>query len=157
MIFSWRILQERVRNLFSSRFRQPYLIYELRRISVHGVGYPGTPARPEFSLECSLPVVRPAFHTACDRWIGSKVLLHGTPAKILDRGAPLDDAGDRSGPTLGRLLEGVSDERARCRRAFRLVERPPIDGPCRAIVVRTPKNQIIARPPGDHRRSTAIL
>ena len=31
-------------------------------------------------------------------------------------GAPLDDAGYRGGPTLGRLLEGVSHERARCLR-----------------------------------------
>jgi hypothetical protein len=68
---------------------------------MHGVGYPGARTRPEFSLECSLPVVRPAFHAACDRWIGSKVLLHGTPGTILDRGAPLDDEGDRGGPTLG--------------------------------------------------------
>jgi hypothetical protein len=44
----------------------------------------------------------------------SEVLLHGTPTGILDRGASLDDASDRRGPTLGRLLEGVSHERARC-------------------------------------------
>jgi hypothetical protein len=43
-------------------------------------------------------------------------LLHGTPPTILDRGAPLDDAGDRGGPTLGRLPKGVSNERARCLR-----------------------------------------
>jgi hypothetical protein len=29
-------------------------------------------------------------------------------AAQLDRGAALDDAGDRRGPTLGRLLEGIS-------------------------------------------------
>jgi hypothetical protein len=68
---------------FGSRKDHRDLIYELWRISVHGVGYPGTPARPEFNLECSLPVVRPAFDAACDRWIGSKVLLHGTPAPTL--------------------------------------------------------------------------
>ena len=81
---------------------------------MHGVGYPGTPARPEFSLGRSLPVVWAGFHTAFDRRIGSEVLLRGTPATVLDRGASLDDAGDRGGPTLGRLLEGVSHERARC-------------------------------------------
>jgi hypothetical protein len=59
-------------------------------------------------------VVWPGFRTAVDRRIGSKVLLHGTPAAVLDRGASLDDAGDRGGPTLGRLPEGVSHERARC-------------------------------------------
>ena len=58
----------------------------------------------------------PDIHTANDRWIGSEVLLHRTQATILGRGAPLDDAGDRGGPTLGRLLEGVSHERARCPR-----------------------------------------
>jgi hypothetical protein len=58
-------------------------------------------------------VVWPGFQTADDRWIGSKVLLYGTQATILDRGAPLDDAGDRGGPNLGRLPEVVSDERAR--------------------------------------------
>jgi len=48
------------------------------------------------------------------RGINSEVLLHGSPATILDRGAALDDEGDRSGPTLGRLPKGVSHERARC-------------------------------------------
>src|SRR5215471_17510557 len=55
-----------------------------------------------------MPVVWPRFQTALDGWIGSKFLLHGSPATVLDRGAPLDDAGDRG------LLEGVSYERARC-------------------------------------------
>jgi hypothetical protein len=59
-------------------------------------------------------MVWPSFQTAYDRRIGSEVLLHGTPTGILDRGASLDDASDRRGPTLGRLLEGVSHERARC-------------------------------------------
>ena len=48
------------------------------------------------------------FHAAFDRWIGSEVLLRGAQTTVLDRGAALDDAGDRGGPTLGRLLEGVS-------------------------------------------------
>jgi len=59
-------------------------------------------------------VVWPRFQTALDGWIGSKILLHGSPATVLDRGAPLDDAGDQGGPPVGRLLEGVSYERARC-------------------------------------------
>jgi hypothetical protein len=46
----------------------------------------------------------------------SEILLHGAPATILDRGASLDDEGDRGGPTIGRLLEVVSHERARCLR-----------------------------------------
>jgi len=54
--------------------------------------------------------------TAYDRRIDAEVLLHRTQATILDRSASLDDAGDRGGPTLGRLLEGVSHERARCLR-----------------------------------------
>ena len=63
-----------------------------------------------------LPVVWPNIHAAYDRRIEPEVLLHGSPATILDRGAPLDDEGDRSGPTLGRLPKGVSHERARCPR-----------------------------------------
>jgi len=41
-----------------------------------------------------------------NRRIDAEVLLHGTQATVLDRGASLDDEGDRGGPTLGRLLEG---------------------------------------------------
>ena len=36
----------------------------------------------------------------------------------MDRGAALDDAGDRGGPAVGRLREGVSRERARCLRGI---------------------------------------
>jgi hypothetical protein len=50
-------------------------------------------------LARSLPMVQPDLYTAGDRRIGSKVLLHGTPAAVLDRGAALDDEGDRGGPT----------------------------------------------------------
>jgi len=70
-------------------------------------------------------VVRPDFHTAYDRGIGSEVLLYGAQATVLDRGASLDDEGDRSGPTLGRLLEGVSRERARCPRGIPPLNKPP--------------------------------
>jgi hypothetical protein len=73
----------------------------------------------------ALPVVRPAFHTSYDRRIDSEVLLHGTQATVLDRGASLDDAGDRGGSTLGRLPKGVSHERARCLRGILVVEIPP--------------------------------
>jgi hypothetical protein len=59
-------------------------------------------------------MVQPDFFAAIRRRIRSEVLLHGPQATILDRGAPLDDEGDRGGPTLGRLLEVVSHERARC-------------------------------------------
>jgi hypothetical protein len=70
-----------------------------------------------------LPVVWPDFPTASDRWIGSEVLYDRPPPAVLDRGASLDDEGDRGGPTLGRLLEGVSRERARCVRGVPLPER----------------------------------
>ena len=60
-----------------------------------------------------MPVVWSGFQTAVDRGIDSEVLLRGAPTTILDRGAALDDEGDRRGPTIGRLLEGVSHERAR--------------------------------------------
>src|SRR6202035_3592229 len=63
-----------------------------------------------------LPLVQTEIHAAHDRWIGSEVLLHLTSPTVLDRGAALDDAGDRGGPTLGRLPKGVSHERARCLR-----------------------------------------
>ena len=61
-------------------------------------------------------MVCPDILAAYNRRIDSEVLLHGTQATVLDRGAPLDDAGDRGGPTLGRLPKGVSHERARCLR-----------------------------------------
>ena len=73
-------------------------------------------------------MVWPNIHAAYDRRIGAEVLLHRTPATVLDRGASLDDAGDRGGPTLGRLLEGVSHERARCPRGIPVVEMPPDSG-----------------------------
>ena len=67
----------------------------------------------------------PNIHAAYDRWIDPEVLLHGTPATVLDRGAPLDDEGDRGGSTFGRLLEGVSHERARCVRGIPGLKEPP--------------------------------
>ena len=70
-------------------------------------------------------MVWPGIYAACDRRVGSEVLLHGTPTGILDRGASVDDAGDRRGPTLGGLLEGVSDERARCLSAVSVVGDTP--------------------------------
>ena len=66
-------------------------------------------------------MVRSDLHGAYDRGIGAKVLLHGTQAAVLDRGAPLDDAGDRGGPAVGRLSKGVSHERARCPRSLPVV------------------------------------
>ena len=78
-------------------------------------------------------MVWPGFHAAYDWRIGSEVLLHGTQATVLDRGASLDDAGDRGGSTLGRLLEGVSRERARCPSGVQIVESPLIAGAYWAI------------------------
>src|SRR6202035_2512238 len=72
-----------------------------------------------------LPLVQTEIHAAHDRWIGSEVLLHRTSPTVLDRGAALDDAGDRGGPTLGRLPKGVSHERARCLRGHSAVRDIP--------------------------------
>ena len=80
----------------------------------------------------------------CDRRIGSEVLLHGAPATVLDRGAPLDDAGDRGGPTLGRLLEGVSHERARCLSGLSNVRDTPDGWGILDDYWRSPKNRIVA-------------
>jgi hypothetical protein len=68
--------------------------------------------------------VWPNIHPAYYWWLYAEVLLHGTQATVLDRSASLDDAGDRGGPSLGRLLEGVSDERARCLRGLPLLKNP---------------------------------
>jgi hypothetical protein len=68
-------------------------------------------------------VVWPGFHPACDRWIGSEVLFDRPPPAVLDRGASLDDEGDRGGPTFGRLPEGVPHERARCLKGIPRPER----------------------------------
>jgi hypothetical protein len=70
-------------------------------------------------------VVWPGFYAACNRWIGSEVLLHRTPPGVLDRSPSLDDAGDRCGPNIGRLPEGVPNERARCRSGVPVAERAP--------------------------------
>src|SRR5437763_1091687 len=69
---------------------------------------PGTPLRK--GAACGANESSPT----CDRRIDPEILLHGSPATVLDRGAALDDAGDRGGPSIGRLPEGVSHERARC-------------------------------------------
>jgi hypothetical protein len=87
-------------------------------------------------LALSLFVVRADVHAAFNRRIGSEVLLHGTQATVLDRSAPLDDAGDRSGPTLGRLLEGVPYERARCLRGIPLLGQFPGAGAHRSSLDR---------------------
>jgi hypothetical protein len=71
-------------------------------------------------------LVWPGFQTAFHRWIGLEILLHGSQATVLDRGAPLDDAGYRGGPTLGRLPKGVSHERARCLRGVPGLKEPPM-------------------------------
>jgi len=52
-------------------------------------------------------MVRAAICTAAHRRVGAEVLLHRAPPGVLGRGAPLDDAGDRDGPFIGRLLEGA--------------------------------------------------
>jgi hypothetical protein len=83
--------------------------------------------RGSFSVTAALEPAEKSLHARC-LWCGraftpratggsvAEVLLHGTQATVLDRGAPLDDAGDRGGPTFGRLPEGIPHERARCLR-----------------------------------------
>jgi len=74
---------------------------------------------PSPHLRCSLSVVRPDILAAYDRRIDVEVLRHGTSATVLDRGASLDNEGDRGGPVaIGRLLESISHERARCPRGI---------------------------------------
>jgi hypothetical protein len=87
---------------------------------------PNRPPRPTPSLK---PIVRfcpsvSAFqarrrarcrrlYAAPYRRVSTEVLLDRAPPSILDRGAPLDDACDRDRPSIGRLLEDSSDQRAR--------------------------------------------
>jgi hypothetical protein len=52
---------------------------------------------PEACLGRSLPIAWPSFQAAFHRWIGAEVLLYRTPATVLDRGAPLDDAAIEAG------------------------------------------------------------
>jgi hypothetical protein len=72
------------------------------------------PAQNLFLREGVLPVVSPGLHAPEDRRVGSEVLLHGAPAIVLDRGAPLDAAGDRCGSSIRGVLEGDPEQRARC-------------------------------------------
>src|SRR5580700_520687 len=66
----------------------------------------------------SLPLVSTCLHAPYVRRVGSEVLLLGASAVVLDRCAPLDDASGRGGPALGRLPEGIPDQRARCGRGI---------------------------------------
>jgi len=78
-------------------------------------------------------LVPPDFHTTHDRRIGSKVLLHGTQAAVLDCGTALDDEGDRGGPSLGRLPEGVPHERARWLKGVGQLKKLPLAEHIRAV------------------------
>ena len=99
-------------DLGSGNDRDP--AYEASRIYVQVCSSPRT--SPETYLGCSLSLVWPGLHAACDGRVNPEILLHRISATVLDRSAALDDAGDRGGPTLGRVFEGVSHERARCLR-----------------------------------------
>ena len=87
-------------------------------------------------------MVWPDVLVAYYRRIDPKVLLHGTPATVLDRGALLDDEGDRGGPTLGRLLEGVSRERARRLRGILPLKSSPMAEDIQAVEVSTRNRRI---------------
>ena len=86
-------------------------------------GY-SAPTNSKMHTEEPLPVVWPVLQAACDGRISPEVLLHRTSTGILDRGPPLDDESDRGRPTLGRLPQGVSHERARCLSAIPVVRDP---------------------------------
>ena len=75
------------------------------------------------------------FQTAIDRGIGAEVLLLGAPTTVLDRGAPLDDARDRGGPTLGRLPEGIPHERARCLSGVPIIRDTPDGWACEGAIL----------------------
>ena len=75
------------------------------------------------------------FQTAVDRGIGSEVLLLGTQATVLDRRPSLDDAGDRRGPTIGRLLEGIPHERARCLSGVPIIRDTPDGWACEGAIL----------------------
>ena len=54
-----------------------------------------------------MPLVRAGLY-APDNWRNPlTVLFDRTPASILGRGAALDDAGGRGGPSIGRLPQGA--------------------------------------------------
>ena len=76
----------------SSNNRDPAC--EACRIGVSGVAYSSDRTSPAARLGRSLSVVRPDILAPYHRRIGAEVLLYRTPAAILDRGAPLDDASD---------------------------------------------------------------
>ena len=60
-----------------------------------------------------MPVVRASLYASDDWRKPPKVLFDRTPAGFLDRGAALDDARGRGGPTQRRLLKVGSQQRAR--------------------------------------------
>ena len=91
-------------------------------------------------------VSQPVSHVCClwlqaafNRRIGSEVPLHGTQATVLDRSAPLDDAGNRGGPIIGRVLKGVPYERARCLRGIPLLSQSLDAGAHRSSPNRHPR------------------
>jgi hypothetical protein len=58
-------------------------------------------------------MVRAIVYAAPYRRVGTALLLGRAPTSVLDRGAPVDDAGDRDGRLVGRLPKGTADQRAR--------------------------------------------
>jgi hypothetical protein len=68
-----------------------------------------TPKAPNHEALC---VVRSRIQGTEDGRIGSAILLGGTSGRVLDRRAPLDDAGRGDGPSIGGVPEGDQDQRA---------------------------------------------
>jgi hypothetical protein len=61
----------------------------------------------------AIAYVRPTVFAAVYRRVGTALLLDRAPPSVLDRRTVLDDASDRDGPSIGRLPQGTSDQRAR--------------------------------------------
>jgi hypothetical protein len=93
---------------------------------------PAAASRGDRSVSAALEPASHAHCLWCDRTFTPR-MTGGSAQKfcctgqatILDRSAALDDESDRRGLTLGRLLEGVPRERARCLRGVPLLQRDP--------------------------------
>ena len=117
------ILTKAAERSISAAARAMFLPESHTEVPSNSGGIPVTAALepPQKSLDARCLWCGRTFKPRSTGGIGSEVLLHGTPTTILDRGASLDDEGDRRGPNIGRLLEGVPHERARCLRGIPII------------------------------------